>query len=362
MKDNSKIISAFLSESFPLSERTLNKLIAKLRKGETKNIVVKQYSYRVEDDLVLTNYTDHLVKEVCLGYSANRLLNAKNADKDILLAYKVMFLTSFYHEFCHEKQFDEYMYSNLKHKEQDEYKKLLHFDLKYLSPDYSKLSSLIEIDARLFSIKQIVSDINSGKIPDNKSIYPFILCEIFNMMKGINNSENIREFHENPFNYYRVLDIYNNKFEYLSQLGYEGKLTDTFKSNFKDIFESKMNKFFENEFKFVINKVIENYKPTKAGFVYLTSNWKERISKLVDKPTIRDLWVLTTDSVNQIKNQAQDFTYYKRDMDQFLQLKYNRCDAVAFDAFTKDTKKHKEFERFLLKKHIKENKLENVLE
>ena len=174
--DREKLLKIFYNNNFPLSENSLNKLIVKLRKCEDNNKNMKNFKYGVKDDMVGSNYTDYDTKEISIGYVTNRLINTKNSkNKEVLKAYKTQFLTSFKHEFCHEKQYDEYLYITKKGIDCDEYRTLLNTDFKYYSTDYNPFQSLIEIDARYNSVKEIVADIMAGRIEDDKNIYPFLL-------------------------------------------------------------------------------------------------------------------------------------------------------------------------------------------
>ncbi len=349
-----KIINEFMNENFPITEKNLNKLLNTLRKYDFKTVKNKPYNYKIEDDIIETSYTDFTNKEVGICYTANRLLNAYKNNSKMLPAYKVNFLTSYYHESCHEEQYDKYLQCKSKELIADEYQQIINLDYKYYNVAYNPLCNLNEIDARLNSVIRIVDDIKSGIIKDDKNIYPFILCEIFNMLEGINDHKRIFEFQENPFSADRLLFFYEQRL---------GKyFSDEFKQNFTKIFEEKLNNFYQNEYKFVVEKVIQNYEPTNGGMVYLTSNWENKINILLQKPTYRNLWILTTDSVNQVKNKSLDFTYRKDDVEEFLISKYNKCDKDSFNAFKNDKESHKQFEKFLTSKYILQKNSTNTLE
>ena len=356
-KKSNEIVKKFLSSDFKINEKNLTKFSNKLRKNEFDTIINKPYTYNAVSDFVLGDCTSEADKTVTLNQSTNRLINAREAEYNLLLAYKVNYLMSCFHEGEHEIQFDKKDYYKKTEKAQDPYSKAVSLDCEFMQYNYNTLSSLMEIDARYKSIKKVVSLIKSNDIPDKPEIYPFILGEIFNMMDGINDMENHADFQEHPFNAYRVLQLIDEKYE---QSGI-CKISENFKKIFKEDFESKMKDFFENEYKFVVSKVVENYKPTRSAYPFLTANWKKRVTDLIEKPVRRDLIVLTKDAVKQVKLRSLDFEYTKEDLDEFLVKEYRQANSTTYKVFLMDNFKHKYFEQFIMAKYVLDKNPKNQL-
>ncbi len=354
-----KLIEEFISDNFVLTEQNLLDFATKLHELDYENKYEKMYAVKTINSVLLGGETNHLTKEIVVAVN-NLLSLEKNVSSECLLAYKIEFLNSYFHEARHEKQYDICKNIGLN---SSSYNRVMTYE--FLNGEvYNQYCSLIEIDARINSIERIVALIKRGVLPNNPEVYTLLMEECIAILDGINNNLNgTKPYQENPFDYKEILNTILTKYTNYSTI-YKFN-TASFKDSFVNDLTKRINNFKNETLKYLMFNIVVKFKVSNVASNYFSIDKNDRNSYLKfffdELLNYKDSFVnFITLKAEETRKKSNKLSVTMNDITDFLIYKKIPPTEENIIQFMQDNSRHAEFEKFLKNKQ-KFNRYQNLL-
>ena len=348
------LIKSFVSEDFVVTKENLLDFVTKLHNLDYQNQYEKMFTIRVNNSLIMEGGVDFESKQILMA--TNRLLDLdKDVSKDILLAYKVAFLNSYFHEARHEKQLD--ICNNLS-TDGDAYNKVMTYELLNLAAVYNQFSSLIEVDARMVSIERIVDLMKRDILPKNPEVYTFVMDECVSMLDGINHNEfEMRPYQQDPFSCEKLLNKV--RATYINDFAIFGFMSPSFCAEFRNEFSANMENFKEKILRYLMFNVVAKYNINSKIARYFSIDAEDEnayIKFFFDKVLTysnEEFGCLIRIKSEQLRKEANEYIITPDEILEYMRTKNPNASEKDIVIFFRSQENIKGFEEYFRNKHKK---------
>lgn len=363
------LIKEFMSDNFVLTEENLHKFLNNLHEADYELKFEHLYPIKTVNSILVGGCFSP--KKEKLFISVNALLNvSNNAPKEVLDRYKLFVLNSYFHETRHEQQNNEVM-SLLNGRTDSAFARVYCAEMMRMEENYDSINSLMEVDARLVSIKRMLELEKKGLYTIKAESSYVLMLSLVQMLDGINlTTDKQPNYPNNPFSCNEILQ----KISMYKDMIYDDKVinlhTPDFYEKFASEYDAKFKTFFENDYGYLMKKMFLCSKLSNSTKVNMLLNyridtnnreeWAKLINLLSLRPTKRLMYELLSDRYN-INKDENDITATDRDVQDYFKeknMEYTEKDAKEFIT---SIDKHKEFEAWLRNKKTakKKNKIQH---
>ena len=369
-KSFDELIRSFMDKDFVISEKDIKKFLTQLHLRDNELNHAKYYSVKTINDVLIGGYFSLTKREIAISVTA--LLNLdKDASPETVERYKLSVLVAYFHETRHEKQTDEAI-DYLSGRNNSAFAKV--FASEYLSPEknYDPFNTLIEIDARLVSIRRVMDLEKRGVYNFKPECYHFVMLSLWQMLDGINaiGEYNI-EYNANAFDCVNILEriLLYPPFKIKKQtISFSDS---TFVNAFIKEYEEKFSEFEKVEYRQLIEKMFLNANISNEFRIKLTKLtkqnfldkkvWDAFIKFVIAKPVRAFIYALQEEK-DQMNKDKNDIIASPEDIVEYYREKYKKVPDNIEIKFLNDMKKHKKFEKWLREKRKKEQEKQKELE
>ena len=259
-------------------------------------------------------------------------------------------VNSLLHESRHEYQIKT---TNDKFDEQNkEYFEVMKKELEFRKKVYHPKFSLMELDARLYSFKNVMKLYKEEKIPHTEQS----LILLYGTLGSILTSLNLCDISYTPdvlsfdcSNYLKYLRrvFYKTPFEKLDNQEYFNKLKDTLNSHLQD--------FYENEYKDFMTIVINDYYKIKD----ISGTQAQKMNMAFYQKLFRNINTKVYDALNgelfdYFNTKTDLYAYKPKELQEYITKKYGSYTRENINKFVANSKERENFKKYLEKKYDRE--------